>query len=63
LNRTNIQNITEVAVRSRKNEDCTEINDRILTAYIQDDSRPYCSVDSVDTKMSQVNIFVLLSSE
>jgi len=43
INRTNIHILTKIAILSSKNEDCTDINGRIVNTLIADDS----SVDSV----------------
>jgi hypothetical protein len=43
INRTNIHIIPNIAILSSKNEDCSEINDRIVNTLIAVDS----SVDSV----------------
>jgi hypothetical protein len=39
--------LTNTAILSPKNKDCTKINDQIMNILIEDDSRTYHSTDSI----------------
>jgi ATP-dependent DNA helicase PIF1 len=39
--------LTNTAILSPKNKDCTKINDQIMNTLIEDDSRTYHSTDSI----------------
>jgi len=39
--------LTNIAILSPKNKDCTEINDQIMNTLIEDDSRTYHTIDSI----------------